>query len=380
MNKDISIKSLPLYWRIKKKNKNQIKGIPSNFDYSFSEVREIGLLIQKRKKKLLKFLNLIYKKESNIGFLQEGHSLAKNYGDDFLKFLNKNINKKKITKILEIGCGACYLLEKLQKYGYEVTGLDPSPVTVKEAKRKKFKVFQGFYPSKKLKELYDLIFHFDVLEHVSNPITFLNKMKQNLNQKGFIAVKVPDCTESIERGDISFVTHQHLNNFTYNSLYLLMNYCGYEVISLEKSKFGSSLYCFAKKSSKINKKKNIAKRENQKFFLKFKKIIKKFKILINAEISKKTTIGFYVPLRSFPYIFFFNKLKIYKYRLFDDISHYRNSYFDGCDVKIENFEDLVKKPVDHLFIMSFPFGNKIKKKILKKLPCQKITTLSEITS
>lgn len=55
MNKDISIKSLPLYWRIKKKNKNQIKGIPSNFDYSFSEVREIGLLIQKRKKNYLNF-------------------------------------------------------------------------------------------------------------------------------------------------------------------------------------------------------------------------------------------------------------------------------------------------------------------------------------
>ncbi len=70
MNKNISIKSLPVYWRIKKKIKNQIKGIPSNFDYSFSEIKQIGLLIQKRKKKLLKFLNLIYKKESNIGFLQ----------------------------------------------------------------------------------------------------------------------------------------------------------------------------------------------------------------------------------------------------------------------------------------------------------------------
>jgi SAM-dependent methyltransferase len=380
MNKNISIKSLPVYWRIKKQIKNQIKGIPSNFDYSFSEIKQIGLLIQKRKKKLLNFLHLIYKKESNIGFLQEGHSLAKNYGNDFLRFLKKNIKKEKISNILEIGCGACYLLEKLQKCGYKVTGLDPSPITVKEAQKKNFRIFQGFYPSKKIKELYDLIFNFDVLEHVSNPIIFLKKIRQNLIKDGFIAIKVPDCTQSIERGDISFVTHQHLNNFTYNSLYLLMKYCGYEVISLEKSKFGSSLYCFAKKSNDIKVVKNFSKYENQEFLFKAKKVIKKFKILISNQIKKKATIGFYVPLRSFPYIFQFSKLNNNKYRLFDDIIHYRNNYFDGCNVKIENFEDLIKKPVDHLFIMSFPFGNKIKKKILMRNPFQKITTLTQLTN
>ena len=68
---------------------------------------------------------------------------------------------------------------------------------------------------------------------------------------------------------------------------------------------------------------------------------------------------------------------IKSYRLFDDTSHYRNSFFDGCDVKIENFNDLVKNPVDHLFIMSFPFGKKIKSRVINKIPSQKITLLKD---
>ena len=69
---------------------------------------------------------------------------------------------------------------------------------------------------------------------------------------------------------------------------------------------------------------------------------------------------------------------IKSYRLFDDTFHYKDNFFDGCNIKIENFNDLILNPVDHLFIMSFPFGKKIKARVIKRIPNQKITLLKEI--
>lgn len=374
--KNFHINSLPVYWRIKKDNKNKIKNIPTIFEYKFNELKKINLLIEKRSKKLLKFLREIYKKESNIGFLQEGHAMAKGYGDDFLRFLFKHIKNKKILNILEIGCGSCFILKKLKKRGFNVVGLDPSPLTVKEALKDDIKVYEGFFPNPKIKEKFDLIFHIDVLEHIPQPIEFLKSIRKKINDNGYIVIKVPDCTDSIKTGDISFITHQHVNNFTENSLKNLVQFCGFKILKFEKSKFGSSLYCFAKKQKVLNKL-NFKNNENSKFFKKIESNINNFKKIVNKSISKNKSIGFYVPLRAFPYIFYCKEM-IKSYRLFDDTFHYKDNFFDGCNIKIENFNDLILNPVDHLFIMSFPFGKKIKARVIKRIPNQKITLLKEI--
>ena len=94
--KNFYLNSLPVYWRIKKNKKNKIKNIPSVFEYRFKEIKKINLLIEKRSKRLLKFLNEIYKKESNIGFFQEGHTMSKGYGDDFLRFFYKQMKHSSI--------------------------------------------------------------------------------------------------------------------------------------------------------------------------------------------------------------------------------------------------------------------------------------------
>ena len=73
-----------------------------------------------------------------------------------------------------------------------------------------------------------------------------------------------------------------------------------------------------------------------------------------------------MPLRSFPYLAVANLLD--KVRLFDDIEHWHNGYIDGSVTPIENFNDLINNPVDHLFIMSLSYGDLLKEKVRKKLP------------
>lgn len=375
---NLKINEFPFYWRIINKPVTH-KYIPSRLPYSFGIMKNTNILIENRSKKLLDDLNLVYKQNANIGFLINGHSLAKGYGEDFYKFLKNSLKYLNGKKILEIGCGGCYLLEKLKKLKYDVYGVDPSPFAIKMGKEKKIKIIKDFYPSKKIKILFDMIFHVDVLEHIPNPLLLLKQHYKNLEYGGYIMVNVPDSTNAVLLGDISMATHQHLNNFTKNSLINLVEESGFKVIKLSKSGFGGSLYCLAlKKKGKINTKikSKISSNESKNFFLKSKKVIEKFKKLLNLLLKQKKSIGFYMPLRAFPYIAKFNKS--FKYRLFDDQTHWHKKFIDGEPTRIENYNDLLKHPVDHLFIMSTTFGKDVKKKILKKLPKIKITLIKDL--
>ncbi len=374
---ELKIKSFPFYWRINNKI-NTHPYIPSRMPYTFKVMKNTNLIIENRDKKLLSHLNKVYKEDSNIGFLREGHSLAKGYGEDFYKFLKYSLKFLKGKKILEIGCGGCYLLEKLKKLNYEVYGIDPAPIAKRTGKEKKIKIIEDFYPSKKINFSPDLIFHVDVLEHISDPLTLLKEHYKNLNDNGYAVINVPDNTEGVSLGDISIATHQHVNNFTEKSLFNLVQKSGLSVVEIRKSGFGGSLYCLASKK-KINHKKKINKLysiETKNFFSKSKKAIKKFNKILNLSIKQKKIVGFYMPLRAFPYIASYDLP--FKYRLFDDQKHWHRKYIDGENTKIENYEDLLKSPVDHLFIMSITFGEIVKKKILKKLPNIKITLIKEL--
>ena len=377
MNK-LKISEFPFYWRIN--NKSVVhRHIPSRLPYSFGIMKNTSILIENRSQKLLRDLNLVYKQNANIGFLINGHSLAKGYGEDFYKFLKSSLKYLKGKKILEIGCGGCYLLEKLKKLNYDVYGVDPSPFAKKMGNEKKIKIIKDFYPTKKIRFLFDMIFHVDVLEHISDPLLLLKEHYKNLKYGGYIIVNVPDSTNAVLLGDISMATHQHLNNFTKNSLYNLVEKSGFKVIKLTKSGFGGSLYCLALKKKGKYKKKIKDKEsynESKNFFLKSKIVINRFKKILHLSLKQKKSIGFYMPLRAFPYIAKFNKP--FKCRFFDDQTHWHKKFIDGEPTVIENYNDLLKNPVDHLFIMSTTFGKEVKKKILKKLPKIEITLIKDL--
>ena len=83
-----------------------------------------------------------------------------------------------------------------------------------------------------------------------------------------------------------------------------------------------------------------------------------------------------MPLRAIPYLASIRRLE--GFRLFDDIAHWHRGYVDGLAVPIENFEDLVARPPEHLFIMSLTFGEAVKKKVHDRLPGLPVTTLGDI--
>ncbi len=373
----LTIPDMPLYWRSKDSPDVKPGDPPVRYPFVFDFDRDLNLLIERRDPRLTELLIDIYSRPVNVGYLQDGNNLVNNYGADFWRFLTEVLNRVKVHNILEIGCGGCVLLEKLKQEGYEVMGFDPSPFAVAAGTRKNIRVIEGFFTPEKLDIEPDLIFEVDVLEHIEDPLDFLRTQTACLKEGGVIVVNVPDCTRSITRGDISMALHQHVNMFDVTSLPATLKAAGLEVISLEQSRYGSALYCAARKSANPDTLTIDDDDTKWQQYCRYAGLaIEKFNEVVGAARKQGKSIGFFMPQRAFPYLSYMDWFD--GFRVFDNMSMWHQRYLDGLDVKIENQKDLVKNPVDHVFIMSLTFGDQVRDELRQALPDMAITTLDQI--
>jgi cyclopropane fatty-acyl-phospholipid synthase-like methyltransferase len=97
-------------------------------------------------------------------------------------------------EIAEIGCGHGLLqLQIEQAYHREVTGFDLNEVALKQSVSRLSTVncYDIFQRDSGLRGKFDLIFLFDVLEHITDEDSFLNALLFHLAPGGRIAVNVP---------------------------------------------------------------------------------------------------------------------------------------------------------------------------------------------
>lgn len=355
-----------------------------NFDLTIDKIS--GYIKQARSQELLDIIKEIYQLDHNIGYLQEGSEELQTYGKEYLGFISNSIKNSKIDTadmtILDIGCGGGIVLNQLYKEytSSKVIGIEPSPLAKRASEKFGFKLIEEFYPPQNredIKEL-DVVLHYDVLEHVENPLKFLEEIYKDLKVDALMVFSVPDCTTAIKNGDISILIHEHLNYFSVDSLKKLVEQAGYSDVVVEQGIHGGTLLCSARKrdikNSVVIDTKTIED-DFRKFIEKNRALIEKLKNII-ASYSDKS-IGFYVPLRAIPYI---TKLELTRgYSFYDDSKFFSHKYLDGFDdVKIQNFYDLQKEPVDVIFIMTHAYGSIIKHRIEKENIDTKIVLLQNL--
>jgi SAM-dependent methyltransferase len=109
-------------------------------------------------------------------------------------------------KLIEVGCGKGYFLERLRERGYAATGIDPayegtSPHVLKAA----------FEPSLGLSAEAVVLRH--VLEHIDDPVSFLADICRSNGGQGLIYIEVP-CFDWICRQRTWFdIFYEHINYF-----------------------------------------------------------------------------------------------------------------------------------------------------------------------
>ena len=124
-----------------------------------------------------------------------------NWFTAWLKFLNRYVDLKhgNQKKVLEVGCSIGAVSNLLYENGFEVYASDISSYSVKRAKKltqqlKRKITFSVFDVQKPIpiKEKFDIIFCFEVLEHLTNPEKAIINMKNKLTPKGILICSTPN--------------------------------------------------------------------------------------------------------------------------------------------------------------------------------------------
>jgi SAM-dependent methyltransferase len=365
----ISLGKPQFYWRMTDAPNIPQNPVPDFVDFEFSFLEECQLIIQTRNAQTWRYLETVYRENYNVGYLQEGHALADSYGNDFIKCITDAIARHRPTtrRVSEIGAGGCWVLKQLRDRGYEVAAIDPSPIAIRKGEELGIEVIPEFYPAGRAIPRSDVVIHYDVLEHVTDPVGFLRHHRRDLHPGGLLVAAVPDCTPYIERGDISMILHEHLNYYDHESLANVASAAGFEVLEVIKGGYGGVLYCVARARAEEQPwqpRSGVAK------FSRWGEGVQRLRTEVDAFLDEGMrdghTLGCYVPLRATPYLALRGFTR--GLRFFDDDPGIHHRYFDGFPIAVENMADLIARPVTHLLILSFAFGDKIRSRIDAGLP------------
>lgn len=156
--------------------------------------------------------------------------------DDKLETIERVI-KKKNKKILDIGCGPGFFLQRAKEKGWNVLGIEPSSKAVKYAKDKGISIIESTFESFLLtnKEKFDVIHSKFFLEHVPNPKNICNECYALLNPNGIICFEVPNdfnilqkiVIDKLNKKPYWIVSPQHINYFSITSLQNLLKKTGF---------------------------------------------------------------------------------------------------------------------------------------------------------
>ena len=103
-------------------------------------------------------------------------------------------------KLLEIGCSYGFFLERAQKDGWEVMGIELDDAAAKHGREKLgLKILSGTLESEfaRLEPPYDAIATFHVIEHTREPLELLRLCRELLAKNGVLILKTPNVSSWI---------------------------------------------------------------------------------------------------------------------------------------------------------------------------------------
>ena len=140
-------------------------------------------------------------------------------------------------RLLDVGCASGVFLDRAKSAGWDVTGVEPSPILYELARdllAGRGDVLPLTLQEAKLESRqFDAITLWDVLEHVADPVSFLEQCRSHLKPGGLVFANVPDLESGSARllgRRWPLLLPEHLNYFTRPSLLRCIQEAGLEVV------------------------------------------------------------------------------------------------------------------------------------------------------
>jgi len=182
--------------------------------------------------------------------VSEMNSLNPSYIDarnDILKYIPKQVGK-----VLDVGCSIGVLGKKIKEnYAAEVTGIEMNEEMARIAKENLDRIIIGDVEQICLSEYFsseyfDCIILADILEHLRNPWTVLNRLTSILSEKGLVISSIPNVRHYTTILQLTFKGYwpyrdrgihdrTHLRFFALRNIKELFDYSGLKIKKIDEN-------------------------------------------------------------------------------------------------------------------------------------------------
>ena len=135
-------------------------------------------------------------------------------------------------RLLDVGCAYGYVLEMGKILGYESSGVEVSPAA-EFAQSRGLPVFKGqLHEAKFQDEYFDLVTMIDVIEHLPDPVAFLNDVFRILKPGGQLLILTPNVDNLVAKALGRRWPHykaEHLFYYCPHSMRYLLRHCRFHV-------------------------------------------------------------------------------------------------------------------------------------------------------
>lgn len=269
------------------------------------------------------------------------------YRERTIKFMKELLPKEIDSKVLDLGCGEGTYFPFFETLGFQCYGIEPSEkAKIAKEKNPKATISSKFFLDLDKNELnikFDVILMNWVLEHISGLDSFFNKLRIRLKDKAKLVIQVPDIKYYIDNDIPLFYVHEHINYFTIETLRLLLERKGFEIMGEKFGDTPSILICAEYSGKESKKQVNYSELfAIQKSFLLRNNDLKLEIIKLISEYEKIVIYG--IGLLAF-WIgdLCLNNMDLNKIELIDDNEYYHDKWVPVFNKKIKIF------PIGHCF-------------------------------
>jgi SAM-dependent methyltransferase len=355
----LEIAAMPFYWRLGS-SAEAFLGIVQRMPVRLKCNAEFDYLELELTREEQACLDLAYRQNANIGFINPESGHIQTYGSSVNNFFLAAVQAAKPCKTFEIGCGAGFSIMFMRELGWHVIGIDPSEYSRRWSEQLGFDLINEFFDADVLNGEADLIFCNDVFEHVGAVLEFSRNVFRGLKPGGTFCFATTNSTQSIARGDISMLEHQHVNMFTERSIHLILAAAGFADINVGRGTYGNTFHVSARKVSAASRA-DLPAACCPGYFERAENCIESFG-------RQYADLGghchFYVPLRCLPYLATVGDFG--RNELFDSNQNWRGKYIDGYARSICSLEDVRAEGAPHFFVGSLTFFEEIRTGLIAK--------------
>ncbi len=192
------------------------------------------------------FINPVFKDKDLETHYRNNHSVRSEISlqeMDFLKYIfgkglklaSKNFYKK--GSILDVGCSSGVFLDMAKKNGWKTYGLELNSSEAKMSKNKGHNIQEEKLENALFETKFDIIFFWDVFEHIKDGVKCLQICKKLLKKNGIVFLQCPSrdslALKILQENCNMLDGLEHVNLYGYKSLKNICKRSNFSLISFE---------------------------------------------------------------------------------------------------------------------------------------------------